>query len=148
MKTKTNKPNLIPSAATVTLPAGEYYALIRLTENLIKERDVQTEAIKVSVEDDRVVLTHSDVTPYAQELRDRVAKLLSENGDAMEILVRQNVYMYAPRSSYLSNYSWNGPDLREAYPSFAKAWQDATIRINNRAAAELVGDDDETIQEG
>lgn len=140
--------NLIPQAATVTLPAGEYYALIRLTENLFKERDVQTEAIKVSVENDRVVLEHSDVTPYAQEMRDRVAKLLSENDDAMEILVKQDVYMYEPRSSYLSNYFWSGPDLREAYPPFAKAWQEATIRINNRAAAELAEVADGTVEEG
>ena len=143
--------NLIPQAATVTLPAGEYYALIRSMENLIKVRDTQTEAIKVNAENDRVVLEHSDIIPYAQELRDRVAKLLSENDDAMEILVRRNEYMYAPRSSYLSSYSWHGPDLREAYPSFAKAWGKAEMRLEAQTLAEEAAeteDNDGTAEEG
>lgn len=148
MKVKTNKPNLIPQAATVTLPAGEYYDLIKLAEGLIKERNVQLDALGVTIEDGRVCIARSDIIPYEQDIRARVVELLVQNDDAMESLVNNNEYHFQAYSVYLSDYSWHGQDLREEFPEFGKAWQAATIRLNNRAAAELVEDADEEIQEG
>lgn len=148
MKNKTNKSNLIPSTATVTLPAGEYYALINLAERLIKDRNVQLDAIKVLIEDGRVRIKKSDIIPYEQDIRSRVVELLVQNDDAMETLVNCNEYRFQADNIYLTDYSWQGPDLREEFPEFGKAWQAATIRLNNRAAAELVEDSDEAIQEG
>lgn len=145
MKAKTN--NLIPQAATVTLPAGEYYALINLAGELIKERNVQLDALSVTIEDGRVRIIKSDITPYEQDIRARVVELLVQNDDAMEALVNNNEYRFQADSMHLSNYSWEGQDLREEFPEFGKAWQAATIRLNNRAAAELVEDSDEATQE-
>ena len=145
MKAKTN--NLIPQAATVTLPAGEYYALIKLAGELIKERNVQLDALSVTIEDGRVRIIKSDITPYEQDIRTRVVELLVQNDDAMEALVNNNEYRFQADSMHLSNYSWEGQDLREEFPEFGKAWQAATIRLNNRAAAELVEDSDEATQE-
>lgn len=148
MKNKTNKSNLIPSTATVTLPAGEYYALINLAERLIKDRNVQLDAIKVLIEDGRVRIKTSDIIPYEQDIRSRVVELLVQNDDAMETLVNCNEYRFQADNIYLTDYSWQGPDLREEFPEFGKAWQAATIRLNNRAAAELAEDSDEATQEG
>lgn len=148
MKVKTNKPNLIPQAATVTLPAGEYYALIKLSEGLIKERNVQLDALSVTIEDGRVRIKKSDIIPYEQDIRARVVELLVQNDDAMELLVNNNEYRFQADNMYLNDYSWHSQDLREEFPEFGKAWQAATIRLNNRAAAELVEDADEAIQEG
>ena len=148
MKNKTNKSNLIPSTATVTLPAGEYYALINLAERLIKDRNVQLDAIKVLIEDGRVRIKTSDIIPYEQDIRSRVVELLVQNDDAMETLVNCNEYRFQADNIYLTDYSWQGPDLREEFPEFGKAWQAATIRLNNRAAAKLVEASDETTQEG
>ena len=128
--------NIIPAAATVTLPASEYYALIKLIEGLIKERDTQLEAMAIEITDDRVQVKHSDIIPYGAEMRDHVVKLLVANDDAMEILVRQDEYRYEPRTSSLSSYSWCGPDLREAYPAFAKAWQQAEFRLEAQAMSQ------------
>ena len=147
MKNKTNKSNLIPSTATVTLPAGEYYALINLAERLIKDRNAQLDAIKVLIEDGRVRIKTSDIIPYEQDIRSRVVELLVQNDDAMETLVNCNEYRFQADNIYLTDYSWQGPDLREEFPEFGKAWQAATIRLNNRAAAELVEDSDEATQE-
>jgi len=147
MKNKTNKSNLIPSTATVTLPAGEYYALINLAERLIKDRNVQLDAIKVLIEDGRVRIKKSDIIPYEQDIRSRVVELLVQNDDAMETLVNCNEYRFQADNIYLTDYSWQGQDLREEFPEFGKAWQAATIRLNNRAAAELVEDSDEATQE-
>jgi len=147
MKTKINKSDLIPSTATVTLPASEYYTLIQLAEWLIKDRDVQLDAIKVLIEDGRVRIKKSDIIPYEQDIRSRVVELLVQNDDAMETLVNCNEYRFQADDIYLTNYSWQGPDLREEFPEFGKAWQAATIRLNNRAAAELVEDSDEATQE-
>lgn len=130
--------NLIPTAATVTLPASEYYALIKLAEGLIKERDVQLNGLSIAIESDRVQVNRSNIPPYETDLRERVVDLLVKNDEAMEALVKNDEYRYSPDSSRLSNYSWQGEDLREAYPEFGKAWQAAVIRINNRDAAELV----------
>ena len=146
MKTKIN--NLIPQAATVTLPAGEYYVLIKLAGELIRERNVQLDALSVTIEDGRVRIIKSDITPYEQDIRARVVELLVQNDDAMEALVNNDEYRFQADSMHLSNYSWEGQDLREEFPEFGKAWQAATIRLNNRAAAELVEDSDEAIQEG
>lgn len=146
MNSKTN--NLIPQAATVTLPAGEYYALIKLAEGLIKERNVQLDALSVTIEDGRVRIARSDIIPYEQDIRARVVELLAQNDNAMEALVNNNEYRFQADSVHLSEYSWQGQDLREEFPEFGKAWQAATIRLNNRAAAELVEDADEAIQEG
>ena len=146
MKNKTN--NLIPQAATVTLPAGEYYVLIKLAGELIRERNVQLDALSVTIEDGRVRIIKSDITPYEQDIRARVVELLVQNDDAMEALVNNDEYRFQADSMHLSNYSWEGQDLREEFPEFGKAWQAATIRLNNRAAAELVEDSDEAIQEG
>lgn len=148
MKNKTNKSNLIPSAATVTLPAGEYYALIKLAEGLIKERNMQLDALSVVIEDGRVRIKKSDVIPYEQDIRARVVELLVQNDDAMESLVNNNEYRFQADNMHLNDYSWQGQDLREEFPEFGKAWQAATIRLNNRAAAELVEDADEATQEG
>lgn len=148
MKVKTNKPNLIPQAATVTLPAGEYYALIKLSEELIKERNVQLDALSVTIEDGRVRIKKSDIIPYEQDIRARVVELLVQNDDAMESLVNNNEYRFQADNMYLNDYSWHSQDLREEFPEFGKAWQAATIRLNNRAAAGLVEDADEAIQEG
>jgi hypothetical protein len=148
MKVKTNKPNLIPQAATVTLPAGEYYALIKLAEGLIKERNVQLDALSVTIEDGRVRIEKSDIIPYEQDIRARVVELLVQNDDAMEALVSNDEYRFHADSVHLSTYSWHGQDLREEFPEFGKAWQAATIRLNNRAAAELVEASDEATQEG
>ena len=148
MKNKTNKSNLIPSTATVTLPAGEYYALINLAERLIKDRNVQLDAIKVLIEDGRVRIKKSDIIPYEQDIRSRVVELLVQNDDAMETLVNCSEYRFQADNIYLTDYSWQGPDLREEFPEFGKAWQAATIRLNNRAAAELVEASDEATQEG
>jgi hypothetical protein len=145
MKAKTN--NLIPQAATVTLPAGEYYALINLAGELIKERNVQLDALSVTIEDGRVRIIKSDITPYEQDIRARVVELLVQNDDAMEALVNNDEYRFQADDMYLNNYSWRGQDLREEFPEFGKAWQAATIRLNNRAAAELVEDSDEATQE-
>lgn len=148
MKTKINKSDLIPSTATVTLPASEYYTLIQLAEWLIKDRDVQLDAIKVLIEDGRVRIKKSNIIPYEQDIRSRVVELLVQNDDAMETLVNCNEYRFQADSIYLTDYSWQGPDLREEFPEFGRAWQAATIRLNNRAAAELVEASDETTQEG
>lgn len=148
MKNKTNKSNLIPAAATVTLPASEYYTLIQLAERLIKDRNVQLDAIKVLIEDGRVRIKKSDIIPYEQDIRSRVVELLVQNDDAMETLVNCNEYRFQADNIYLTDYSWQGPDLREEFPEFGKAWQAATIRLNNRAAAKLVEASDETTQEG
>lgn len=148
MKTKTNKSNLIPAAATVTLPASEYYTLIQLAERLIKDRNVQLDAIKVLIEDGRVRIKKSDIIPYEQDIRSRVVELLVQNDDAMETLVNCNEYRFQADNIYLTDYSWQGRDLREEFPEFGKAWQAATIRLNNRAAAKLVEASDEATQEG
>lgn len=149
MKNKTNKSNLIPQSATVTLPAGEYYTLINFAERLIKDRNVQLDALGVTIKDGRVRIKRSDIIPYAQDIRARVVELLVQNDAAMEALVNCNEYRFQADNIYLTDYSWQGPDLREEFPEFGKAWQAATIRLNNRAAAELMGEDaDETTQEG
>jgi hypothetical protein len=142
-----NTNTLIPAAATVTLPASEYYALIKLTDNLIKERNTQLEALSVTIEDGRVRIIKPDITPYEQDIRARVVELLVQNDDAMEALVNNDEYRFQADSMHLSNYPWEGQDLREEFPEFGKAWQAATIRLNNRAAAELVEDSDEATQE-
>lgn len=146
MNSKTN--NLIPQAATVTLPASEYYAMVKLVEGVIKERNVQLDALSVTMENDRVYIEKSNIIPYGQDIRARVVELLVQNDDAMESLVNNNEYCFQADNISLSNYYWHGQDLREEFPEFGKAWQAATIRLNNRAAAELVEDADETIQEG
>lgn len=149
MKVKTNKPNLIPQAATVTLPASEYYALVKLAEELVKDRNVQLDALGVTIEDGRVRIKRSDIIPYAQDIRARVVELLVQNDAAMEALVNNNEYRFQADDLHLSDYSWQGRDLREEFPEFGRAWQAATIRLNNRAAAELMGEDaDEATQEG
>lgn len=130
---------LIPAAATVTLSASEYFSMIKLTNDLIADRALQLDDIKVDVEEDRVTITHSEIKPYAKQMTDRVAELLASNDDAMERLVESDAYRYSPGNSWLENYSWSGTDLRENYPEFAKAWQAATIRVNNKAAADLEG---------
>lgn len=140
---KTTKQNLIPTAATVTLPAGEYFALIKLANDLIADCDQQLDDIKVDVKDDKVVINHSEIKPYAKVMTDRVAELLASNDTAMERLVESGAYKYSAGNSWLDNYSWSGTDLRENYPEFAKAWQAATIRVNNKAAKELEGGTDD-----
>lgn len=128
--------NIIPAAATVTLPASEYYALIKLAEGLIKERDVQLNDLSITIESEHVLVNRSDVLPYEEEIRARVVELLVKNDDAMELLVENDEYRYKADSSRLSNYYWHGPDLREAYLAFAKAWQQAEFRLEAQAMSQ------------
>jgi hypothetical protein len=135
---KTNNKNLIPASATVTLPAADYYALVKLTNDLIAERDNQLKAIQVNTENGKVAICYHKQVAFAQDVKARVVELLSTNEEAMEILVENDEYRFTPGEHWLTSYSWHGQDLREEFPEFGKAWQAATIRLNNRAAAELV----------
>lgn len=130
------KTNLIPSAATVTLPASEYYVLIKLADNFLREASLQLEGLAVSVENGNVAIKHSEVKAYTESITDRVAELLSQNDDAMEALVNAGNYHYTAYQSWLGSYSWDGVDLKENYPAFAKAWDAAEARIQERAMKE------------
>lgn len=136
--TKINKQrtNLIPSAATVTLPTSEYYALIKLADNLLREEAIQLAGVEVVLNDGIVSIKHNDVKPYIESLTDHVAELLSQNDDAMESLVNAGNFRYTAYNSWLSNYSWDGVDLKENYPAFAKAWDAAEARIQERELRE------------
>ena len=139
---KTNNRNLIPASATVTLPAADYYTLVKLTNDLIAEHDKQLQAIQVNTENDRVTICYHEQVAYAQEVKARVAELLSTNEEAMEILVAQDEYRFLPGEHWLNNYSWSSSDLREEFAEFGKAWQAAVIRRNNKMAEELNGGSD------
>lgn len=128
--------NLIPSAATVTLPASEYYALIKLADNLLREEAIQLEGLAVSIENGAVSIKHSEVKAYAEAITDRVAELLSQNDDAMEALVSKGDFRYTAYNNCLSSYSWDGVDLKENYPAFAKAWDAAEARLQERVLRE------------
>ena len=127
---KNNK--LIPAAATVTLPASEYYALIKLTNNLINDRDIQLDGVKIAWRDGRVNIDHSEIKPYAKPLAEHVATLLSKDDEAMDLLVDSNQYCYSPYNNWLNDYSWD-IDLRK-YKDFAKAWESAEARVKTKEA--------------
>lgn len=128
--------NLIPSAATVTLPASEYYALIKLADNLLREEAIQLEGLAVSIENGAVNIKHSEVKAYTEAITDRVAELLSQNDDAMEALVSKGDFRYTAYNNWLSSYFWDGVDLKENYPAFAKAWDAAEARLQARVMKE------------
>lgn len=136
---KTNNKNLIPTSATVTLPAADYYALVKLVNDLIAERDKQLQAIQVNTENGNVTICYHEQVAYAQDVKARVAELLSTNEGAMEILVEHDEYRFTPGENWLTSYSWSGSDLREEFAEFGKAWQAAVIRRNNKMAEELKG---------
>ena len=140
---KTNNKNLIPASATVTLPAADYYALVKLTNDLIAERDNQLKAIQVNIESGKVSISYHGQIAYEQDVKARVAELLSTNEEAMEILVENDEYYFKPGEHWLTNYPWsNSSDLREEFAEFGKAWQAAVIRRNNKMAEELKGGSD------
>lgn len=126
MKTKTNEPNLIPSTATVTLPASDYYALIKLADDLIKDRDTQLDAIKVVKEDDRVTITHAEEKPYTLALTEHVSELLAKDDEAMDILFTSDQHCYTAYHSWLDSYSWKDDLLK--FDNFAAAWKRAEKR--------------------
>jgi hypothetical protein len=126
MKAKTNKPNLIPAAATVTLPASDYYALVKLANDLITDRNTQFDGIKVVKEDGKVTLTHAEEKPYTQALAEHVAEILSSDDEAMDMLVASNQHCYTAYNSWLDNYSWNIDLLK--FDNFAQAWKRAEDR--------------------
>lgn len=134
---KTNNKNLIPASATVTLPAADYYALVKLTNDLIAERDKQLQAIQVNIEGGKVDICYYKQVAYAQDVKARVAELLSRNEEAMESLVEHDEHYFTPGERWLTNYPWSGCDLREEFAEFGKAWQAAVIRRNNKMAKEL-----------
>jgi len=127
MKAKTN--NLIPSAATVTLPASDYYALIKLANDLIKERDIQFDAIKVVKEGGRVTITHAEERPYTLALAEHISELLAKDDDAMDMLFASDQHCYTAYNSWLDNYSWNVDLLK--FNNFAAAWERAERRNAN-----------------
>lgn len=137
-----NTKNLIPASATITLPAADYYALVKLTNDLIAERDKQLQAIQVNTENGKVAICYHEQVAYAQDVKARVAELLSTNDEAMESLVEHDEYRFTPGEHWLTNYSWSGSDLREEFAEFGKAWQAAVIRRNNKVAEELNGGSD------
>lgn len=139
---KTNNKNLISASATVTIPAADYYALVKLANDLIAERDNQLKAIQVNTEDGKVAICYHEQVAYAQDVKARVVELLSTNEEAMEILVEHDEYRFTPGEHWLANYSWSGSDLREEFAEFGKAWQAAVIRRNNKMAKELNGGSD------
>lgn len=141
---KTNNKNLIPESATITLPAADYYALVKLTNDLIAERDKQLQAIQVNIEGGKVAIRYHEQVAYAQDVKARVAELLSTNEEAMEILVERDEYRFTPGEYWLTSYSWSSSssDLREEFAEFGKAWQAAVIRRNNKMAEELKGGSD------
>jgi hypothetical protein len=139
---KTNNKNLIPESATITLPAADYYALVKLANDLIAERDKQLQAIQVTIENGHVSICYHEQVAYAQDVKARVAELLSTNEEAMEILVEHDEYRFTPGERWLTSYSWSGSDLREEFTEFDKAWQAAVIRRNNEMTEELKGGSD------
>lgn len=139
---KTNNKNLIPESATVTLPAADYYALVKLVNDLIAVRDEQLQAIQVNIENGNVTIRYHAQIAYAQDVKARVAELLSRNEEAMEILVERDECYFKPGEHWLTNYPWNGCDLRKEFTEFGKAWQAAVIRRNNKMAEELNGGSD------
>lgn len=126
MKAKTN--NLIPQAATVTLPAGDYYALIKLANDLIKERDIQFDAVKVVKEGGRVTITHAEERPYTLALAEHISELLAKDDDAMDTLFTNDQHCYTPYIRNLDNYNcdWNVDLLK--FDNFAAAWKRAEKR--------------------
>lgn len=140
MKTKTNKPNLVPSAAIVTLPASDYYALIKLADDLIKDRATQLDAVEVVKGDDCVTITYSEEKPYTLALAEHVSELLAEDDDAMDILFANDQHNYTAYNRWLDNYnySWNTDLL--TFDNFAAAW--------GRAEKRRDANDAEAIQEG
>lgn len=132
MKTRTNKPNLIPAAATVTLPASDYYALIKLADDLIKDRNTQLDAVEVVKGDGRVTITHAEEKPYTLALAEHVSELLAKDDDAMDILFASDQHCYTAYNSWLDNYSWNVDLLK--FNNFAAAWERAEERRNTNDA--------------
>lgn len=132
MKAKTNEPNLIPSAATVTLPARDYYALIKLTDDLLKDRATQLDAVNIVKEDGRVVIVHAEERPYNLALAEHVSKLLAKDDEAMDILFAGDRHCYTAYNSWLDNYKWN-TDLLQ-FDGFAAAWERAEERRYTNAA--------------
>lgn len=131
MKTKTNKPNLIPSAATVTLPASDYYSLIKLANDLIAERDVQLNGIEIVTDESRITIKHAEAKPYEAEVVQHVAELLSKDARVMDRLVADNQFSYSYGNSWLNSYSWDH-NLRE-FECFEKAWIAAEQRRDENA---------------
>lgn len=126
MKTRTNKPNLIPAAATVTLPASDYYALVKLANDLITDRNTQFDGIEVVKGDGGVTLTHAEEKPYTQALAEHVAELLSSDDEAMDMLFEADQHCYTAYNSWLDNYNWNIDLLK--FDNFAQAWKRAEDR--------------------
>lgn len=123
--------NLIPAAATVTLPAADYYSLIKLASDLVAERDIQLDGIEIVTDEDRVTIKHPEAKPYEAEIVRRVAELLSKDNYVMDRLVADDQFSYSYGNNWLDNYSWNH-NLRE-FECFEKAWLAAEQRRDENA---------------
>ena len=122
------KNELIPAAATVTLPASEYYGLIKLVERLIGEQDSLVNSVQVSIAYGQVNVTYAKKGPFEQAAAEQLAKLLAEDELLMDNIVSENRHYYSFGDTCVNSYNWGSNiDLLDI-PAFKVAWVAAQER--------------------
>lgn len=122
------KNELITAAATVTLPASEYYGLIKLVESLMGARDSFVNSVQVNLEYSQVNITYAKQGPFQQAMVEQLAKLLAEDELLMDNMVSGNRHYYSFGDAYVNSYKWDlGIDLLDI-PAFKVAWVAAQER--------------------
>lgn len=126
---------IIPQAATVTLPAADYYELIRLVSEIQTERTIQLDAVEietVKAEDGSILDTHvkyAGVPAFAADINIKIAKACAADPGIMEVMVRKNYVSISAGSHYFSTYAYSGDFILDTVPEFKKAWAEAVERI-------------------
>lgn len=139
MKKPMDKATIIPAAATVTLPASDYYALVKLASDYIDECNKQLEgvAIEVNQEHKRVTVKYSEEKPFGDLITARVVALLADNKEAMRILVEKGEATYSPFGSWLYSYYDKDSSLHR-FDVFQQAWETMEEQINMESSSETL----------
>lgn len=126
---------IIPQAATVTLPAADYYELISLVNSVQTERSIQLDALEiqaVKAEDGSILdlnVNYADVPAFAKEMHIKLAKLCAKDPKLMDTMVQKNYVAIGPWSHYFSTYGYTGYFILNSVPEFKKAWAEAVERL-------------------
>lgn len=119
--------NMIPEAVTVTLSASAFYNIVHELERLRAEMDTQLDGITLNKEDNHVQLRFTDIIPFEENIKVRIAELLAADDEAMDMIAKAGTYAHNGRYGQLDSYSWSY-DLRRI-SIFKEAWERAKQRI-------------------
>lgn len=140
----------IPEPATVTLPANEYYQLIRRMERMDEERETYLKEVCTSFSADGTCSTNivtPDRHPYIKDIADQLACTASSTPQFMDYLYFNKAHMLDPSATYFCSYEYTGCVNLLKYAMFADAWERAAQRALDQETWDETAEPENTMTE-